>query len=268
MAEYTQNIPYWIDEKDSNKVWFNTTLQGNETKQYLVKKQQGFAPNAQNVFIFCDDFETGGINQITKWDMAGVAGIRTDYKIGAYSVGSDHPRYNGGEARYLAKIPMTYFPVGTSLKWTSWNGSWKNTYFWAEAAFGTGSSNKFFGLADTGAGGFNKYEFILTRTGTNSWKAEEYINGTYYAEKTWTQSFTSYFLWGVNIYSRGVEDNSVFTRMDNVFVRKYVSVEPTVTVKNIGNYYLVSVTNNIATPLQDYSISVPGNQLGINSSTD
>ena len=39
-----QNVPYWIDGKDGNRLWFNVNLNNGERKEFLIEKTSGFAP--------------------------------------------------------------------------------------------------------------------------------------------------------------------------------------------------------------------------------
>ena len=66
---------------------------------------------------------------------------------------------------------------------------------------------------------------------------------------------------------RGGNGLTTNARMDNVIVRTYASIEPTVSVFEFTDYYIVSVKNNLGTALTDYQVPIPAAQLGILNTT-
>ena len=118
-------IPYCITKSDFDKftVWLKTSLQGNETKYFCMRKVPGYTPiNPSTMFQFYEDFESGTAAS-SKWqyiknDEKGSGGIFTDWKFDLYSVGATQPP-GFGTICYLAKIPLSLIPVGTALHWSS-----------------------------------------------------------------------------------------------------------------------------------------------------
>ena len=59
-----------------------------------------------------------------------------------------------------------------------------------------------------------------------------------------------------SVFSRRTLDNSK-VYLDWVFVRKYSSTEPSVSVTNQGTYYEVEITNTGTSDLNDYQVAIP-----------
>jgi hypothetical protein len=272
---YTGNaIPYTVTKPDGvkRKLWIKTNLQGNETKYFCIRKVPGFTPTdptLDTIFEFYDDFESGEV-KTSKWQYENTTtgtlntGTFTDYKIEAFSLGiyQRGDFQHSGTTSYLAKIPLNRIPVGTTLHWTS--HIYRNSHhsFAGSSSIGlaTGVSGSFVTVSPDG--GFYEYDVLIKRVSSNVWEFNCYRDGEYIEKKTVTQNFTNYFLLGLqcNWSGNGYTGNG---RLDNVIIRKYAPIEPTITVYDFADYYIVSVKNNLETALTDYQISIPGEELNL-----
>jgi hypothetical protein len=277
---YTGNaIPYTITKPDQDHyaLWLKINLQGNETKYFCIRKVPGYTPEnptLDTIFEFYDDFEIGTVNA-SKWELITPedlsAGIFSDWKYDLYSIGISKSRNTTNQNGFiLAKIPLNKIPVGNSLKWASenyvsWSGD-RNMSFSISSALVTEQLGlDIFTASNPNPSGSVEcnYDLIIKRVSTNDWVFDVYKNGEYLSSKSLTQSFENYLLLGLSVSAKGNGLGGVSSRMDNVIVRKYAPIEPTVTVHDFADYYIVSVKNNLETALTDYQLSIPGEELNL-----
>lgn len=273
------SISYYID--NLNKLWIKDDIAPNGYNIYYIKKISGYTPNEDNIFEFVDNFNDTSINT-TKWFTDGT-GVITETGSYAYvkSVGTNtYPRFVTVDSidltnrilEYDVKVISfavdscrigytSYYLDGNTLAlwylyvdvngyvnlWTRINGvwalRWKSTYqiiegSWYKFRFINTDSTLKFQLLRTN-------ETLITQSDEFSY------------DKTYVQNF-------IYFGQRSAGDEGYF---DNFTIRKYITTEPTVTVKTEGQDYKIVVKNNLNEELHDYQVYIPTESLGTITST-
>lgn len=287
-AEY----PYWIGGTDT--VYVPVDVAGNSNQTIYIIKTAGYAPNANDVFEYYENFDSytagSSITSVAGWSLdSGSAFISNDAaKSGSNSLrvtGINVP--NNGQARYTFPTPINKNVVVEVQSRT--NKPFNNQWGYNIITMGGNSEiqrmvynrNNEAGYGDTIshtnhylAGGtvyhkpyhINTFEKLSTDLSLSTSKANFYVNDVSKASNVnFVNSNSELKYLHFNSY---MASGTYYLWIDDIIVRQYVATTPTVTVTDMGTYYKIDIQNNEASALSGYQIHIPADQLNIESSTD
>lgn len=234
-------LNYWIESgcnTSSTKIWIkipSITSGTNTIYLYYGNSGASTSSNGDNTFIFFDDFigTNGSSLDTSKWNLTQTGGSIVDIQNNMLRVYTPTGGSSNGHA--VSKTTFT-LPIIVEFK-AQWPG-WGND----DAMFGTSGHNIWYGASGhlrigdyvccsgdasgwTGWTGYSintPYKFRLTVTST-VFKTEELVNGN---SDTHTVANSST---AIN-FGDNQPHASHTTYVDNVFVRKYASPEPTFSI--------------------------------------
>ena len=285
---FATTYPYWIEHNESgnaiNYVWTKVNLTANGNTTLYINKTAGYSPNGDAVFDFFDDFNGNSLDT-SKWDTQYIGG-------GSYSVSNSQLNlsYSGSgnntvlSTKNLVNTQNTITEARTNI--VSINGQAFGVNY--RGNFSTDNTSRIFFLASSDstqddiyidANGNGSYDystnFTSWSTGINAFETDitsnsvEEIHSSQTATYSGTLSNFNLYLY-LGFYTAGVSatDKTFDVDIDYVFVRKYASTEPTVTVTDKGSYYEVQIHNNEATALTDYQVGIPVSSLGVTNASE
>lgn len=241
-----QPLKYWIQTSTAHTktttgsavIWVQVPV---NTNKIFYHYGNGAAASESSLAglgtLFYDDLETGAVDS-AKWSTkssmyGGTAGIRTDYKTGAYSIGTNQAAMQGeGVSNYdqcdaLLKIPLTSIAVGTTVNIAMSVRHWKTTTYGAVfGGLGFGGTTEIYGISNTGV--WKEVLSVITRTATSSWSITIYVDGSLLGTVTKTKTFSTYFLYGLQTRLEMGSGYSCYLRADNVLA--WAGTAPTLTL--------------------------------------
>jgi len=151
---------------------------------------------------------------------------------------------------------ITHVSGGSRLDWLRVGYDTSTNFYYQKRVGGTISIYEH--LTRTAPSSFVPFKWIITSTNSYYFENNQQINTVttqdrYSSELLYLQFFT---------WDKGK------SQYDYVFVRKYSSTEPTVTITDMGTYYKIKLTNTGTTDLTNYQIAIPISDLGISSSSE
>jgi hypothetical protein len=258
----------------------------NETKQIIINKTLDDSPNGDDVFDFYDDFHGDSINE-NKWLLSSTyySFTGTSLKLRKGAITLANPLSFNLANNYIVKIRAKQLQstgnyggtlplICSSNYYTSNNGTsqaliapQKQTgtvstiYLFA----GSGSAASFNITSGTLITTFNNNEYNIFETIIKQNQFDINKNNTnIYASSTVT--FTKELKYLTLGYGVGTETYDISdTEYDYLFVRKYITTEPTITKTEIGDQFVVTITNNLSETLTDYQIKIPAEDLEVYS---
>lgn len=260
----TTSIPFWIETwnySTSAEIWVRVPSIGAGTTAtvylYYGNASAGSASNGVNTFDFFEDFGQGSIDY-SKWVRTGTPTLSVVTDNGNYALRVVAP---GQHFYYLASINRTFtdFVFETRVKMQAD----LNNQCTPEIAFRyTDNSNNYItmlrGEGLVGGGGPNGDLFIRryqggVATNPSSYPAYNYTADRYYKYKivasqdmiqqhldgtlvrTWTDTGSGIDQGGIGLGNYG--NNSYAVYYDDVFIRKYTSIEPGATLGTEENQF-------------------------------
>jgi hypothetical protein len=246
-SDGTTLLPYWIESITGTTpnqvatVWIklapspDTISVSPGTYNFYIYYSNTGASSATNgidTFVFFDDFESGTLDT-NKWAtqlMYGSMGIRTDYKYGNYSYGSDQGPSQGccypnsiiyDQNHYFMKLPdgdnIQYLVSMKTRRWIT-------TAWYSYCYIGFGGSNIAYTLPYDGV--WYNYDIILKRTSSSNINYQVAVNGSWETAANITITQGTILPFGIQTNHYGPGDNSVYVRSDDFRVRNYISPEP------------------------------------------
>ena len=270
-------MAYYID-KELN-TWIKETILANTIISRYIKKAGSNTPDGDSVFELFDDFSGGSIDS-SKWQTSGDVSLSS----GTVTINS------GGEG-WLAS--QTYFD-STSQEvvmhsYAQHVDDTTNTNRYGAIGFGWwNSTSAITNPANTGLSTISGWSNgdLLARYNTNETGTAR-LGHNLYGGSYVTREITLFSDYSANFYTPdsgesdtlssisgtptgGLPINFAVTNTDGgaqvkvqeVFVRKYISTEPTVTVEDLGDQYRVDITNTTGSALTDYQVRIPNGELG------
>jgi hypothetical protein len=270
----SETLSYWSEGATSDfKTWIEIeSLDDSEVKKYEIKKEAGYIPDGNDVFEVFDDFDTLDDWTIVlgSWSVA-----NSELSIPATGSNSNYLKYNTQLSLDTYKIASRYYLSGSTylvveadstpyyahaLDIASWNGAlpkvvsvlpdW-NVANTEGALLSEGHTSEKWYVQETTVLSGNNYADIYDNGRNNLIGTSDFqtVDGT---------GAGHYFaIWG--------RSDTTGTKYDWITVRKYASVEPTVTVTDEGEYYVVTVTNNLASELTNYQVGFSSADIDLSS---
>lgn len=280
-------LPYYIEENGSNRlVWTKINLEPNETKQITISKTLDDYPNGEEVFDFYDDFHGDTVNT-NKWTVSSTyySSTGTSLKLRKGAITLTNPLSFNLANNYIVKIRSKQLQSNgsyggvlpsicssnyyTSVNGTSqaliapqkYTGTNSNIYLYA----GSGSAASYNIANGTLITTFNNNEYNIFETILKGSTFEIYKNNTnIYTSSTVT--FTKELKYLTLGYGAGTDTYDISdTEYDYLFVRKYITTEPTITTTEVGDQFVVTITNNLSETLTDYQIKISAEDLEVYS---
>jgi hypothetical protein len=258
----TAETSYFID---SNYLYMPINISENSQNTYILEKTAGYEPNGSLSFPdFFDDFND---NDVSDWGGVSSSSVSN----GIFTIAE-------GEYVYNSDYGSTSKIIGVRTKIDSINGydssgstvlvnyqNNQNLYkIWLSA-----NTEKYGAQALLSDSWGPEYYASTNTIDTNSWYDVEILdnNGAYSVRRGMesfqnVHTFSSYSNFG-NIGLRGEGGASEF---DYIYVRKYSSTEPTVTVTDAGTYYQIDVYSTVE--LTDYQLLIPLSDISVSSETE
>jgi len=271
-------LPYYIES--TTKLWIKDHFAPYGSNVYYVQKVAGYTPNDLAVFDFIDDFNDESINT-TKWFTDGIGTIQEsgDTAYVACTQSNSYPRFVSTIPLYFRHYMVEYdvkvtgavsescrmgytshYVDGSELAnwflffdssrylrfWTRINGVWALRWSYTTAI----TLNTWYKIRviETVAGVklqlLNSSSALLAESGSFRYDYKNQ-NSIYFGQRTTGDS--GYW--------------------DNFKIRRYATIEPTVTVTVEGSAYKVKIKNNTGEELRDYQVSIPASSLGTLTST-
>lgn len=285
-----KDYDYYIEDDGTNKyVWTKVDLKGNETKTIYLSKEGTNTPNGDEVFDFFDDFDGTSLDT-QKWNKFGtefgdivvnsgeliitnVTSTKEEY-LGIFS-NIDHMTFgkvltvrskmkSGGYATLFGYASQPYKPILHNDSLTdgfSWYGKVDDKSSALSFAFGTNLISNNSVSHDPSIYAVYNAELISQEN------LKIYKNQSLQYTQTNKLYVPNYSL--PIYYSTDGDTTPTSITSDYVFVRKYVSTQPTINVSYINNNtYKVDITNNTANDLNNLQIKIPNNILEIASKSE
>jgi len=286
--------PFWIEHDENNNpqnyVWVKVdSIPASSTKTIYAIKESGYSPNGDNVFEFFDDFEGTSLNT-SKWNEENTGGnltiensqlkismsastsgkIRSIYSIETFSSG-----YIFETRVSVDTVSLPYNSMGFGTRWKGFStttptgglcfGDYTNGNNYLGAYYGEPESYgtvEFLSQYD----GFHKYSIEYDSTDNVIYT----VDGSVVYTKTNTDSFqtTNHITFASNSHPSFSYSENDELIVEWVFVRKYVTNKPTITVTDMGTYYKIDITNNEVSTLTGYQVAIPINELDITSTDE
>ena len=290
--EYINTVtkkPYYIEEQGAYYyVWIKTDLQPYQTKTYIIKKTEDDSPNGDEIFEFFEDFDQGIIDE-SKWGYLGYPSSTTSiisethspgnlYLYNSYIISKNPIESNKKifQLRYKPEYVSATADSGYLIMGESFDKSYTSNravllgetistnnfqiYNAASCSPGVVYSSAIPGIFST----YLNFEGMVNSSGTQV-RQKVYYDGehtTLIDDSNWRTPNAS-CLRQTGFFGLRTDTTNGRVYYDYAFVRKYAEIEPTVVVTKKGDYYLVSITNNINETLTDYQVRIPGQDLEI-----
>jgi hypothetical protein len=263
--------PYWI-ESITGKVFTKVPeLLPFETQLYAIAKVSGFTPNGNDVFDFFDDFDGTSLDT-SKWTSFGSANITVSN--GSILIDNTASIHSGiiGSTAFGYGYTINFKSKTNKAPGVSWGGmaSTQDSNIDSVRVIQGGSGNAYHGINNTVASYLyyisldTNYHVISISRPDATKVIYDYDDGA----DLYTNTNTTYIP-TVDLYPHVSNwTNTGDTEIDWCLVRKYASIEPTVTVEDMGTWYKVILTNNVGETLTDYQVAIPSTDLDITSTTD
>ena len=250
-------VPYWID--DELNVTIPVTCNAGSSVAYSIEKTAGYSPNASDVFVFFDDFNELNYN---KWSVISGTGwtASNGYLSKTTAGGWDGvttPVQTSGN--YTYEVQMNHAGDSLMFKFFDQNGTATSNLGYAVYLSSTKAdmyetpSNT---VHDTVSTDTNNHTYKVSRTtaGVFKWWYDGIYQGSFSDSTGTISNYITCWL-----YDAG-------GAFDNIIVSKYVVNEPSVSILDTGNSYIVEITAVDA--LNDYQLMLNGSELDISSSTE
>ncbi|WP_406656961.1 DUF2341 domain-containing protein [Methanolobus sp. ZRKC2] len=249
---------YWIEGVDSGDRTFVKVdeLLPSETEVYAVQKENGYAPNGNDVFDFFENAQsyTEGTTDPGNWSVDSYSGYNGETSIKAVSSRNSYD--------FSSRV-LEVTGVGSDLGYVNCYVRCKqnvnlpqNTYVF-ESRLNPGYPDY--------SGKFHAEVWIDDTLMYNDNPCE----GSSGACDQWYDiSFN--FNNSCSDIKLGNHFDSLYSgaaraAFDDITIRKYASIEPTVVVEDMGGWYKVIVTNGASETLTDYQIAILSADLNISS---
>ncbi|WP_321428802.1 DUF2341 domain-containing protein [uncultured Methanolobus sp.] len=268
-------VPYWIEGTDNGDRTFVKVdrLEPLQTQIYTVEKVVGYEPSIDDVMEFGDDFDNQTSLDTSKWTSQGTISVSN----GECSLGGDDAIYAKTSfgygyiteanakadeqdslllAMYDSATPNNRIEIGNS------DGIVNNDFSSIFLTFdkdGTLDRPTF-----TWADIRSYHRYTIKRISATLTTMEQTPSNSYdYTSSAYTPTVDlvpCFRVWDSS-------QPSTLT-INNMFVRKYTAVEPTVTIEDMGAWYKVTVTNIGDETLTDYQVAIPSADLNISSNEE
>ena len=282
--------PYWIDE--NLDVWTKVNLTANSNFTLYILKTSGYSPNGDDVFDYFADFESasspsdeGIIEDTTGWSVVD-SGVSELGKVlqGDPSVpdGEMYCHFGPTMTNYEVRVKI-YAPASPargdvlgrfvdtdnliSINWLEdddqlnpykkVSGTWTNLL---------GSGNHWYTTINAQTTYIAKLRFLndnVTYIWVNS--SGEYVLGSFTVTEMASGGALDDGVGGLRVAPPTVSGKVWY---DEIWMRKYTSPEPSVTIYDEGSYYKVVIEEQSGSDLTNYQIKLDGSQLGISSTSE
>ena len=284
------SIQYYIeDNNDDFNIWLKLNLEASSTKTIYISKNSCFDSNGDKIFEFFDDFDEDTLDT-TKWNSFGeefgtITTSNGELTISNTSASADnfiginsnfnymdienilHARSKITSNRHSTLIgfaddPFKPFPHGDVLtNGTSWYGradDQTSSVSWANDENSDYTSEVTHDPRD-----YNVYEIKKISADLITYYKSGILEYTLDdSDYIYPDTLPVYF----STDGYGNPDTLV---VDHVFVRKYTANEPSIVVTNLNNgIYKIDITNNESFDLNDFQISISGDELNINNKNE
>ncbi|WP_406658140.1 DUF2341 domain-containing protein [Methanolobus sp. ZRKC2] len=254
-------LSYWIEGVDSDDRTFMKVdeLAPSETEVYAVQKENGYAPNGDDVFDFFENAQsyTEGTNDPGDWSIDSYNG------------------YNGGISIKAVSSRNSYDFGSRVLETTGVkdNSGWVDCYVRFKQNITIPQNNYIFesrlnpGYKDY----FGKCHAEVWIDDALLYNDNPCVGSSGTCDQWYNISFS--FNDSCNVIKIGNHFDSLYTgttraAFDDIVIRKYASIEPTVLVEDMGTWYKVTITNNATETLNDYQVPIPSADLNISSTEE
>lgn len=265
------SLPYWIEATDARVfIKMPGTLKANATRQFALVKQDGYSANIDDVMIDADLFDDDSVS--TKYTVLQESSGSISESSGTLTISTTNglqqtahgllSSINCGSSNLILECNMRigsgdrHGGIGLTAEsspkvWQHSGGNgcciYLRNYAHSDAVASSGDgtnwdSGTYLAAVETSD---HNYKIVLSDS-----DIKFYYEGTLFDTCTVLPSSNLHMYIGTDDYDNG---DTVFYA-NWVFVRKYVSTEPTVTVEDKGSHYLVTVTNNDATDYEDLQV--------------
>lgn len=281
---------YYIEDNGTNKyVWTKVTINASATKTFYIQKTGSYTPDPNNVFILFDDFDGTSIDT-NKWNQYTSSGDTT-YNVISVSGGfltmiSNHPSSGEGCQVIAKNTQYSDYIAEMKVRYLSWYNQW--TMHRINTNTGADNPNGYFdvnqlsatkhmiakynsGWTEPAGVSYNLdtsiyYKSISTYNGNaQNFKLILPTDDSIVVDTSATYNTFSTGYYGFCVYGSATSPTNIY--IDYLFLRQYITTEPTITVTDMTGYYKIEVLNNLASTITDYQIKIPNTTIGASSKT-
>jgi len=264
------NYDYYIeDDGVSYNTWVKVNVKANKTKTLYIEKKTGYLPDGNKVFDFFDDFDGTSLDT-SKWILTGNdvnisdgianiygdignAGLQSNNVFGTNKILETRFKSNSSDNNLTTDIGFNWYNASNFISLLDYSASNNNMGFYRK------NTTQTYTLLPVNSIDYNK--FIIKRIGNTNITMKYKLSTDDYNTEIPTSNMNIVLGSFSNTYP-------IDFNVDYVFVRKYTSTEPTVTVTDMNTYYKIEITNNSAQDLTNYQVEIPNNILNITSKSE